>query len=69
LHKKLKALTNWLLELGEGIEAHYYADTGPVQDKVWAQKAGIGWIAKNGNVITKEYGSWVFLGEVLTNLI
>ena len=68
LHKKLKALTNWLLELGEGIEAHYYADTGPVQDKVWAQKAGIGWIAKNGNVITKEYGSWVFLGEVLTNL-
>ena len=68
LHKKLKALTNWLLELGEGIEAHYYADTGPVQDKVWAQKAGIGWIAKNGNVITKEYGSWMFLGEVLTNL-
>lgn len=68
LHKKLKALTNWLLELGEGIEAHYYADTGPVQDKVWAQKAGIGWIAKNGNVITREYGSWVFLGEVLTNL-
>ena len=68
LHKKLKALTNWLLELGEGIEAHCYADTGPVQDKVWAQKAGIGWIAKNGNVITREYGSWVFLGEVLTNL-
>lgn len=68
LHKKLKALTNWLLELGEGIEARYYADTGPVQDKVWAQRAGIGWIAKNGNVITREYGSWVFLGEVLTNL-
>ncbi len=68
MHKKLKALTNWLLEQGEGIEARYYADTGPVQDKVWAQRAGIGWIAKNGNVITREYGSWVFLGEVLTNL-
>ncbi len=68
MHKKLKALTNWLLELGEGIEARYYVDTGPVQDKVWAQRAGIGWIAKNGNVITREYGSWVFLGEVLTNL-
>ena len=68
MHKKLKALTNWLLEQGEGIEARYYADTGPVQDKVWAQRAGIGWLAKNGNVITREYGSWVFLGEVLTNL-
>ncbi|MFE1748659.1 tRNA epoxyqueuosine(34) reductase QueG [Coleofasciculus sp. H7-2] len=68
LHKKLKALTTWLQEQGEGISARYYADTGPVQDKVWAQQAGIGWIAKNGNVITREYGSWVFLGEVLTNL-
>lgn len=68
LHKKLKALTNWLLEFGEGIQARCYADTGPVQEKVWAQQAGIGWIAKNGNVIAREYGSWVFLGEVLTNL-
>ncbi|KAB8330595.1 tRNA epoxyqueuosine(34) reductase QueG [Scytonema tolypothrichoides VB-61278] len=68
MHKKLKALTTWLQELDEGIQARYYADTGPVQDKVWAQKAGLGWIAKNGNLITREYGSWVFLGEVLTNL-
>lgn len=69
MHKKLKALTLWLQEQAEGIQARYYADTGPVQDKVWAQRAGIGWIAKNGNVITREYGSWVFLGEVLTNLV
>lgn len=68
LHKKLKALASWLLELREGVQALPYADTGPVQDKVWAQQAGIGWNAKNGNVITREYGSWVFLGEVLTNL-
>lgn len=68
LHKKLKQLATWLELQGEGIKARYYADTGPVQDKVWAQKAGIGWIAKNGNLITREYGSWVFLGEVLTNL-
>ncbi|MBD2184831.1 tRNA epoxyqueuosine(34) reductase QueG [Planktothrix sp. FACHB-1355] len=68
LHKKLKALVNWLQAQGEGIQARYYADTGPIQDKVWAQRAGIGWIAKNSNVITREYGSWVFLGEVLTNL-
>ncbi len=68
MHKKLKALSIWLQEQGEGIQARYYADTGPIQDKLWAQKAGIGWIAKNGNLITREYGSWVFLGEVLTNL-
>lgn len=68
LHKKLKSLTQWLESLGEGIQARYYADTGPVQDKVWAQRAGLGWIAKNSNVITREYGSWVFLGEILTNL-
>ncbi|MBD2465100.1 tRNA epoxyqueuosine(34) reductase QueG [Oscillatoria sp. FACHB-1407] len=68
LHKRLKALSTWLEAQDEGIEARYYADTGPVQDKVWAERAGIGWIAKNSNVITREYGSWVFLGEVLTNL-
>ncbi|WP_088240793.1 tRNA epoxyqueuosine(34) reductase QueG [Calothrix rhizosoleniae] len=68
MHKKLKALSNWLQSLGTGIQGRYYADTGPIQDKVWAQRAGIGWIAKNGNLITREYGSWVFLGEVLTNL-
>ncbi|MBE9129527.1 MULTISPECIES: tRNA epoxyqueuosine(34) reductase QueG [unclassified Coleofasciculus] len=68
MQKKLKALTHWLQAQGEGIQARYYADTGPVQDKVWAERAGMGWIAKNGNVITRKYGSWVFLGEVLTNL-
>ncbi|MDH6060910.1 tRNA epoxyqueuosine(34) reductase QueG [Chrysosporum bergii ANA360D] len=68
MHKKLKALTTWLESLNLDIQTRYYADTGPVQDKVWAQRAGIGWIAKNGNLITREYGSWVFLGEILTNL-
>ncbi|HLO49972.1 MAG TPA: tRNA epoxyqueuosine(34) reductase QueG [Kamptonema sp.] len=68
MHKKLKLLANWLRSQGEGIEARYYADTGPIQDKVWAERAGVGWIAKNGNVISREYGSWIFLGEVLTNL-
>jgi epoxyqueuosine reductase len=66
--KRLKALARWLEAQAEGIEARYYADTGPVQDKVWAQRAGLGWIAKNGNLITREYGSWIFLGEILTNL-
>ncbi|OLP17372.1 tRNA epoxyqueuosine(34) reductase QueG [Leptolyngbya sp. 'hensonii'] len=68
LHKKLKVLATWLQAQNSGIQARYYADTGPIQDKVWAEQAGIGWIAKNANLITREFGSWVFLGEVLTNL-
>lgn len=68
LHKKLKALSRWLEAQGGGILTRYYADTGPIQDKVWAERAGIGWIAKNSNVISREYGSWMFLGEILTNL-
>lgn len=68
LHKRLKQFAQWLEAQGDDIEARFYADTGPVQDKAWAEQAGIGWIAKNSNVITREMGSWVFLGEVLTNL-
>ncbi|NJM97188.1 MAG: tRNA epoxyqueuosine(34) reductase QueG [Phormidesmis sp. RL_2_1] len=73
LSQKLKQLAHWLRSQpsppgNEAIEARPYADTGPVQDKFWAQQAGIGWIAKNGNVITRRYGSWVFLGEIITNL-
>lgn len=72
LTKKLKQLAMWLQTQDSGtdvgIEARLYADTGPVQDKFWAQQAGLGWIAKNGNVITRRYGSWVFLGEIITNL-
>ncbi|HEY9647998.1 MAG TPA: tRNA epoxyqueuosine(34) reductase QueG [Chroococcidiopsis sp.] len=68
LHKKLKQLATWLESHADTIRARYYADTGPVQDKAWAARAGIGWIAKNSNVITPEYGSWVFLGSIITNL-
>jgi epoxyqueuosine reductase len=68
MEKKLKQLSHWLESQREDIKTRYYVDTAPIQDKVWAQRAGLGWIAKNGNLITQEYGSWVFLGEVLTNL-
>ena len=68
MQQKLKEFSQWLQNQQEGVKTRYYADTGAIQDKVWAQRAGIGWIAKNSNVITREYGSWVFLGEILTNL-
>ncbi|MEL6882352.1 MAG: tRNA epoxyqueuosine(34) reductase QueG [Cyanobacteria bacterium J06607_10] len=67
LNKKLKQFSLWLRSHNNTL-AKPYADTGPVQDKFWAQQAGLGWNAKNGNVITREYGSWVFLGEIITNL-
>jgi epoxyqueuosine reductase len=68
LGRRLKALAAWLETQGDGIKARYYVDTGPIQEKVWAQQAGLGWVGKHGNLITREYGSWVFLGEILTNL-
>jgi len=43
-------------------------DTSPVMEKAWAQKSGLGWIGKHTNLITRDFGSWVFLGEVLINL-
>jgi epoxyqueuosine reductase len=49
-------------------QGEVYVDTGPVMDKAWAQRAGIGWEGKHTNVITQEYGSWIFLGEVILNI-
>lgn len=49
-------------------DGRYYVDTGPVMEKVWAARAGLGWQGKHTNLITKEYGSWVFLGEIITTL-
>ncbi len=50
------------------VHARFYVDTGPVLDKAWAVRAGVGWLGKHTNVITKEFGSWVFLGEIILDL-
>ena len=68
LHKYLKQLSQWMQQEWPTHQVRFYADTGPIQDKVWAERSGLGWIAKNSNLITREYGSWVFLGSVLTDL-
>ncbi len=45
-----------------------YVDTGPMLDRAWAERSGVGWIGKNTNVIVQGRGSWAFLGEILTDL-
>lgn len=55
-------------ELGERVAARWYVDDGPMLDRAAANRAGIGWFGKNTNILTPGYGSWVFLGQVITNL-
>jgi epoxyqueuosine reductase len=68
LGTKLAELRDWLVAAYPGTGAKAYVDTGPVMDKAWAVRAGIGWLGKHTNVITRGKGSWVFLGEILTTL-
>ncbi len=68
LGKMLKKLCQWLEGEVKGITTRYFVDTAPIAEKAWAQRAGIGWIGKHSNLITREFGSWVFLGEILTDL-
>ncbi len=65
----LKALTAKLQEHFPNNKFVYYCDTGPVMDKAWAQRGGIGWIGKHTNLINSETGSWMFLSEVITDLV
>lgn len=64
---KLYRFVEELKKIDPSIEAISYVDTGPVMDKVWALKSGLGWMGKHSNVITKELGSWIFIASVITN--
>jgi len=68
MEPRLRRLADFLTARGARA-ARYYVDTGPVIDRAAARRAGIGWFGKNTMIITKRaYGSWVFLGEILTDL-
>ena len=65
--EKLAQLEKELKEIDSEFESKSYVDTGPVMDKVWAVKSGLGWMGKHTNVINKNFGSWIFLSTIITN--
>ncbi len=68
LKEKLRELFSFIKSIDETADGKICVDTAPIMDKAWAVRAGLGWLGKHSNVITKEYGSWVFIGEILLNL-
>jgi epoxyqueuosine reductase len=67
--ERMERLLEWMRQTSsEPFDARAYVDTGPVQERVYAQYAGIGWIGKNTCVINPEKGSWIFLAEIICSL-
>lgn len=69
LSEKLEALCEYLCrELAPGAKAKAYVDTGPVLERSYAASSGLGWIGKNTLLLNRHFGSFLFLGEILTDL-
>ena len=66
--RKLRNLLTWIQAKVPTASGKVCVDIQPLMDKAWGVRAGLGWIGKHTNLITKELGSWVFIGELLTNL-
>jgi epoxyqueuosine reductase len=65
---KLKELIAFIkAEIGE-VNGRGFVDSAPVMDKAWAKKAGLGWIGKNANLITREQGSFFFIADLIIDL-
>ncbi len=68
INKRLRNLIEELKRVFPDSNFKGCCDTAPVMEKAWAEKAGIGWIGKHTNLITREMGSWLFLSEIITDL-
>ena len=68
LNQKLALLEEFIKKIVPAAQTLVMVDTGPLSERAVAKRAGLGWIGKNGCLITPEYGSFVFLGEILTSL-
>ncbi|MET4563461.1 epoxyqueuosine reductase [Lysinibacillus parviboronicapiens] len=68
LRERLKLLSAWLEARVEGVRIESMVDTGALVDRAVAERAGIGWSGKNCSIITPEFGSYVYLGELITNV-
>ena len=67
LKKRLKGLGRWMAE-AYACQVKVFVDTAPVMEKPLAARAGIGWQGKHTNLVSRHFGSWLFLGEVFTTL-
>lgn len=68
IRRKLKFFLNRIKEeIGE-VHGRGFADSAPVLERTWAQKSGLGWVAKNGNLITKQSGSYFFIATLIVDL-
>jgi epoxyqueuosine reductase len=63
----LDELEEEIIKIAPDFECISYVDTGPVMDKAWAVRAGLGWLGKHTNVINREIGSWFFIANIITN--
>ena len=68
VRERLQLIEAWLTEHVPGVKLKSMVDTGELVDRAVAERAGIGWVGKNCSIITPEFGSYVYLGEVMTNI-
>lgn len=68
VREKLRELLEWIKTERPEANGKICVDTAPMMDKAWAVRAGLGWIGKHSNLITKDLGSWVFIGEILLDI-
>ena len=68
LRRRMERLERFIRERVDGVRIESMVDTGALVDRAVAERAGIGWVGKNCSVITPEFGSWVYLGEMVTNI-